>query len=65
MNEVQSAPVNPATIAICRARLVHQPVEGFLLGRESALRKSCSSGKRPGLMKFWKANLSLDRPDKR
>jgi DNA polymerase len=48
MNEVQSAPVDPATIAICRARLVHQPVEGFLLGRGVRFAKIMFIGEAPG-----------------
>lgn len=48
MNEVQSAPVDPGTIAICRARLVHQPVEGFLLGRGVRFAKIMFIGEAPG-----------------
>ncbi|AYB45320.1 uracil-DNA glycosylase [Paenibacillus lautus] len=48
MNEVQSAPVDPATITICRARLVHQPVEGFLLGRGVRFAKIMFIGEAPG-----------------
>ncbi|PCL94587.1 uracil-DNA glycosylase [Paenibacillus lautus] len=48
MNEVQSAPVDPAIIAICRARLVHQPVEGFLLGRGVRFAKIMFIGEAPG-----------------
>lgn len=48
MNEVQSAPVDPATIAKCRARLVHQPVEGFLLGRGVRFAKIMFIGEAPG-----------------
>jgi len=48
MDEVQSAPVDPAIIALCRARLAHQPVEGFLLGRGARAAKIMFVGEAPG-----------------
>ncbi|MGG4104372.1 uracil-DNA glycosylase [Paenibacillus lautus] len=48
MSEVQSAPVDPATIAICQAKLAHQPVEGFLLGRGVRFAKIMFIGEAPG-----------------
>lgn len=32
MDEIQSASVDPAIIALCQSRLTHDPVEDFLLG---------------------------------
>ncbi|MDH6671724.1 uracil-DNA glycosylase family 4 [Paenibacillus sp. LBL] len=48
MNEVQSAPVDPTIIAICQARLAHQPVEGFLLGRGTSSAAVMFVGEAPG-----------------
>ncbi|GAE04504.1 uracil-DNA glycosylase family protein, clostridial type [Paenibacillus sp. JCM 10914] len=48
MDNIQSAVVDPNIIALCRARLAHEPVEGFLLGRGTRKAKVMFVGEAPG-----------------
>ncbi|CAM3309684.1 MULTISPECIES: uracil-DNA glycosylase [Paenibacillus] len=48
MKDTRSAPVSPETIALCRSRLAHEPVEGFLLGSGAVPAKVMFVGEAPG-----------------